>query len=254
LQAFAKVDKRPNRKILLRVALETDGGGDAQPVKKTTGAGTWLTTAALIGDLTDALKDDDHLEPSLAIPAKENGLDVEGLAVFGHRVLLGLRGWATVLEVEPTEDPEDPTRLRLGSPPYRKHFLELGDLRVRDPARRWVWTDPSACTAGATPPASRSTSPPSTTWSAGGDEPEQQLGAGVVERGEPEFVDDDVVVARQGVDHPADAVVGQAAVEGLDELGGGEVADSVPGGDRGGKRFSSATSVDQAPTLAGSPS
>ena len=44
---------------------------------------------------------------------------------------------------------------------------------------------------------------------------------------------DDQVVAEQGVDDPADAVVGQAAVEGLDELGGGEVADLVPGVDGG---------------------
>ena len=67
----------------------------------------------------------------------------------------------------------------------------------------------------------------------GGDEPEQQLGAGVVERGEPDFVDDDQVGAEQGVDDLADGVVGQAAVEGVDEVGGGEVADLVPGVDRG---------------------
>ena len=67
----------------------------------------------------------------------------------------------------------------------------------------------------------------------GGDEPEQQLGAGVVERGEAELVDEDEVVAQQGVDDPADGVVGQAAVEGLDEFGGGEVADPVPGLDGG---------------------
>ena len=48
----------------------------------------------------------------------------------------------------------------------------------------------------------------------GGDEPEQQLGAGVVQRREPDFVDHDEVVAEQGVDDPADGVVGQAAVEG----------------------------------------
>ena len=54
----------------------------------------------------------------------------------------------------------------------------------------------------------------------GGNEPEQQLGAGVVERGEPDLVDDDQVGAQQGVDDLADGVVGQAAVEGVDEIGG----------------------------------
>ena len=67
----------------------------------------------------------------------------------------------------------------------------------------------------------------------GGDEPEQQLGTGVVERGEAEFVDDDQVVAEQVLDDAADGVVGQGPVEGLDEVGGGEVADLVPGVDGG---------------------
>ena len=53
---------------------------------------------------------------------------------------------------------------------------------------------------------------------AGGDEPEQQLSAGVIERGESDLVADDQVVAEQGVDDPADAVVGQAAVVGSTSL------------------------------------
>jgi hypothetical protein len=61
----------------------------------------------------------------------------------------------------------------------------------------------------------------------GGDEAEQQLGAGVVQRGEAEFVEDDQVVAQQAVDEAADGVVGQSAVEGLDEVGGGVVPDAV---------------------------
>ena len=66
-----------------------------------------------------------------------------------------------------------------------------------------------------------------------GDEPEQQLCSGVVERGEAQFVEDDQVDAQQGFDDLADGVVGQAAVEGFDEVGGGEVADLVPGVDGG---------------------
>jgi hypothetical protein len=67
----------------------------------------------------------------------------------------------------------------------------------------------------------------------GGDEPEQQLGAGVIQRGEPDFVDQEQVVAEQRVDYFPDAVVGQAAVEGVGQVGGGEVADLVPGLDGG---------------------
>src|SRR5262249_11355885 len=60
----------------------------------------------------------------------------------------------------------------------------------------------------------------------------QQLGAGVIERGEADFVDDDQVVAQQCGDDAADGVVGQAAVEGPGQVGGGVVADLVPGLDR----------------------
>ena len=66
----------------------------------------------------------------------------------------------------------------------------------------------------------------------GGDEAEQQLGSGVVQRCEPEFVEDDQVVAEEGVDDVADGVVGQPPVEGVDEVGGGQVADPVAGVDR----------------------
>jgi site-specific DNA recombinase len=61
----------------------------------------------------------------------------------------------------------------------------------------------------------------------GCDESEQQLCSGVVQGRESQFVADDQVVAQQGIDHLADAVVGQGPVEGLDELGGGQVAHSM---------------------------
>jgi hypothetical protein len=59
------------------------------------------------------------------------------------------------------------------------------------------------------------------------------LGSGVVQRGEPKLVDDDQLVAEQGVNDASDAVVGQSPVEGLDEFGGGQVADPVSGVDGG---------------------
>jgi hypothetical protein len=55
------------------------------------------------------------------------------------------------------------------------------------------------------------------------------LGAGVIEGREADFVDDDQLGAQQGVDDLADSVVGQAAVEGFDQVDGGEVADLVAG-------------------------
>ena len=56
-------------------------------------------------DLTEALRGDEHLGSFLAIPGKDNGFDIEGLAVAGERLFIGLRGpvlrgWAVILEVE----------------------------------------------------------------------------------------------------------------------------------------------------------
>ena len=68
---------------------------------------------------------------------------------------------------------------------------------------------------------------------AGGDEPEQQLGTGVVQRGEADLVDQEDVVAQQHLYDLAHGVVGQAAVERLDEVGRGQVPDPVAGEDGG---------------------
>ena len=93
-------------------------------------------------DLTAALGSDKHLGPFLSIPGKDNGFDIEGLCVAGERVFVGLRGpvlrgWATVLELAVRPDPGSPSVFGLqeigpGGQRYRKHFLDLGGLGVRD--------------------------------------------------------------------------------------------------------------------------
>jgi hypothetical protein len=60
----------------------------------------------------------------------------------------------------------------------------------------------------------------------GRDEAEMELGAGVVQRVEAHFVK---IVAQQRIDGLADGVVGQSPVQGLDQVGCGEVPDPVPG-------------------------
>ncbi len=91
--------------------------------------------------LSDALKADDHLGPflSAALPSKENGVDIEGLAVQGNRVFLGLRGpvlrgWAIILEVEMVQTDLDILTLKdLGSGQlYKKHFVDLDGLGIRE--------------------------------------------------------------------------------------------------------------------------
>jgi len=143
---LAKISADGNRYLLARIPLvEVDGAYSL--TKESIKSGKKRTAAQLHGtaqgnDLIDALKGDKHLEPFLAIPGKDNGFDIEGLAVVGERLLLGLRGpvlrgWAVILEVELKEDVKNPSRLRLKpiGPKqclYRKHFLQLGGLGIRD--------------------------------------------------------------------------------------------------------------------------
>ena len=108
-------------------------------------------------ELTNRLEDDPHLGSFLKaeIPGKDNGFDVEGLAVLGDRLLLGLRGpvlrgWAVLIEVQLEED--DPGSLRLkkigdDKERYHKHFLDLGGLGIRDLC---LWHDTLLILAGPT--------------------------------------------------------------------------------------------------------
>jgi hypothetical protein len=92
--------------------------------------------------LIDALKEDSHLGPFLTfpLPSKENGFDIEGLAVRGNRVFIGfrgpvLRGWAIILEIEVEEKvPGVLTLKKIGKDGklYKKHFVDLNGLGVRD--------------------------------------------------------------------------------------------------------------------------
>ena len=95
-----------NAKRLTKVAL--DGNQHLRaclPIEADDSDEPWLARRAqdgrkalgLKGDaqenlLTRALADDSHFEPYMAIPGKDNGFDIEGLAVDGRWLLLGLRG------------------------------------------------------------------------------------------------------------------------------------------------------------------
>lgn len=84
-------------------------------------------------ELLRALAQDEHLSPFLALPSKDNGLDVEGLAARDGRLYLGLRGpvlrgYAIILGVALVDGRRGELRLEA----YAKHFLRLGGLGVRD--------------------------------------------------------------------------------------------------------------------------
>jgi len=147
-KAFARlatVRGEDNRQVLVRIPVEPDDQGLPRPVAKADLAGEHSTAAVLGGagseSLRDLLADDEHLAPFLPIPGKDNGLDIEGIAVRGKRVYLGLRGpvlrgWAFLLELAPYVDPDEPGRLKLrdlsDGRRYAKHLLDLGGLGIRD--------------------------------------------------------------------------------------------------------------------------
>jgi len=142
LKRLTKVRRQPNRYVVGRVSLS-----DGVP----SGAAARLPMNRDGNALTEALREDQHLGPFLHIPhreeasiqlaSKENGFDIEGLAVHGDRLFLGLRGpvlrgWAAlVIEIEPKEAADGELALegigRKGRP-YRKHFVDLAGMGVRD--------------------------------------------------------------------------------------------------------------------------
>jgi hypothetical protein len=101
-------------------------------------------------DLLDGLRRDKLFQrfcaPAAGIPGKDNGVDIEGLACApAGRLLIGLRGpvlrgIAVILEVKPARASTKGNRadrLHLepigpGGAVYRRHFLDLAGLGIRD--------------------------------------------------------------------------------------------------------------------------
>ncbi len=143
VKRLSTIELEGNRFTLARVPLDTH----ATPVSLHGG----LSAARLAGDtrgnlLSTALSTDQHVGrfvprieggTVIGIPSKDNGFDVEGLAVSGSRVFLGLRGpvfrgWTMIVELR-VADAGTLTLDTLGSGrPYLKHFLQLDGLGVRD--------------------------------------------------------------------------------------------------------------------------
>jgi hypothetical protein len=164
LEELADLDRDSNRYFLGRLPLVEDSAGTGYygvgargaesqaPARSAEGseapdsAEETLRTAAALkmtgrgNALTKALKKDRHLGPFLSIPAKENGFDIEGVAVSGNRVALGLRGpvlrgWACILELHlGLPKPHHLKAKKIGSNGERhlKHLANLDGLGIRD--------------------------------------------------------------------------------------------------------------------------
>ena len=147
LDRLTRIDVQGNRFTLARVPID----GTATPVRQHGG----LTAARLQGHatanlITETLTKDRHLGrfvPRVSpdgsvdgVPSKDNGFDIEGLAVTDNRVFFGLRGpvlrgWAAVIELQVAAAPDQTLTLdAVGSDrrPYIKHLLQLDGLGIRE--------------------------------------------------------------------------------------------------------------------------
>lgn len=135
VRKLSKLGRDGNRHLLARVPLvngcvkTTDGRRTAAALRATD------SSSALLDGVRQR---DPVLAPFIPLPGKDNGFDVEGLAVRGPKVFVGLRGpvlreWCCILELD--IDAQG-SHLHLKpfkeGTPYRKHFLKLNGLGVRD--------------------------------------------------------------------------------------------------------------------------
>jgi hypothetical protein len=75
----------------------------------------------------------------MKIPGKDNGFDIEGIAVMGNRIFLGLRGpvlrgWAIILEIAVKEKKGKLKLKKIGrnKQKYCKHFVNLKGMGIRE--------------------------------------------------------------------------------------------------------------------------
>ncbi len=130
-----------NRHLLARVPIAGNVLRRADGSRKAAGIDSSPVSSALLDAIVSPVKPaeaDRHFAPFVVLPGKDNGFDIEGLAVTDMRAYVGLRGpvlreWCCILEI-PLEDRGDRLLLTPGGDgsTYRKHFLRLNGLGVRD--------------------------------------------------------------------------------------------------------------------------
>jgi hypothetical protein len=113
-ERLSEIEPEAARRALFRVTLDADGK---------------LVGAVEKKDLSGAInKFETELKPFAQIPSKENGIDIEGIAVQGNDLYIGFRGpvlrenWVPVM-VTQFENPADHPKLL---------YVNLGGLGIRD--------------------------------------------------------------------------------------------------------------------------
>jgi Protein of unknown function (DUF3616) len=148
IKRLAKIERAGNRYILARIPMVSNDhtgevelsalSGDKRSAQLPGGVDRNALTDAIRGAMKG--EGDPHLASFMDIPGKDNGFDIEGLAIAGERVFIGLRGpvlrgWAVILEVSFKTGAGSHLDLMDIGPSgglYRKHFLHLKGLGLRD--------------------------------------------------------------------------------------------------------------------------
>jgi hypothetical protein len=139
LQSLAEIKRDPNRMFLGRVPLAERDGAPALVAEDGERRLQTIRLHPQKSQLRKWLRGDEHIGPFLALPCKENGLDIEGIAARGTRVWLGLRGpvlceMAVVLEFNFRVTAAGHLKARRidGKRRYRKHLIPTRGLGIRD--------------------------------------------------------------------------------------------------------------------------
>lgn len=145
IERLATIEAEDNRYLLARIPIIDGELFKSHPDPKDTNK--ILTAAKLEATrdgnlLTKALESDRHLGLFVQsqLPSKDNGFDIEGLAVLHDRIFLGLRGpvlrgWAIILEVQVEDSGDGLLKLKtIGDEGrrYKKLFVNLQGLGIRE--------------------------------------------------------------------------------------------------------------------------
>lgn len=137
-----KVRRETNRFLLGRIPIEGGNPVRSSQSEEPSRQAACLRKTENGNQLTEILADDTHIGPFIKaeIPGKENGFDIEGLAIFDGSIYLGLRGpvlggWAIVLKVTVNKARNGIFELqRIGQEEtyYQKYLVNLHGLGIRE--------------------------------------------------------------------------------------------------------------------------
>jgi hypothetical protein len=135
LDKLADLKETRSRCLLARLPLVEDEDGAMVPVQADGERRAAMLKQSKHGSaLAEALREDPLIAPFTRIPAKEGGVDMEGVAVCNSRVAFGMRGPVIAthaLLIEAHVEEKKPGKLHLKGDPV-KRLLAMEGLGIRD--------------------------------------------------------------------------------------------------------------------------